>query len=282
MRSKVLLVTGAAALLVFVAGPPLALGQTPLGYVTARGSTITPAFEGWYPNPDGTLTLSWGFYNRNSEEVLEIPFGPDNFIEPGEFDGAQPTHFPAGRQWGAFAVVVPAEYDGEPVQWTLKIRGGTFTIPSNLSAEWKIDALEGEADGNKTPELALSEGGPWFAGPGGDFVQFGAKAWTPIPLTVWARDDGAFASSVGARGTRVVPVTLTWFKHSGPGDVTFAFEEESDKIPVEGGSMTTNATFGEPGKYIIRVRANDSSDVSGAGHSQCCWTNAFMKVRVTG
>jgi len=282
MRGKAVFLMGAAALPVLVAAPRPASGQTPLGYVTARGSTITPAFEGWYPNPDGTLTLSWGFYNRNSEETLEIPFGPDNFIEPAEFDGAQPTHFPGGRQWGAFGVVVPGDYDGEPIKWTLEIRGGTFMIPSNLSSDWKIDALEGEADGNKTPELALAEGGPWFAGPGGDFTTVEAEVWAPTPLTVWARDDGGSASNVRASGREGVPVTLTWFKHSGPGDVTFDYEEKSNLIPIEGGSMTTNATFGEPGEYIIRIRANDSSGVSGAGHSQCCWTNAFMRVTVTG
>jgi len=33
------------------------------------------------------------------------------------------------------------------------------------------------------------------------------------------------------------------------------------------------------GEYIVRVRANDSS-VAGAGHSQCCWSNGFVKVTV--
>ena len=281
MRGKVLLGAAAVALLVLVGGTAPAAGQTPLGYVTARGSTITPAYEGWYDNADGTITLSWGFYNRNTEETLDIPFGPDNFLEPAEFDGVQPTHFTPSREWGAFGVVIPADYDGELVRWTLKMRGGTFMIPANLSAEWKVDALAGEADGNQTPELALSEGGPWFAGPGGAMMDAEATAWKPIALSVWARDDGASAGGFGGRGGRTVPVRLTWIKHSGPGDVTFDYEDGSDGIPVAGGSMTANATFAEPGEYIIRIRANDSSGVSGAGHSQCCWSNAFVKVTVT-
>jgi hypothetical protein len=44
--------------------------------------------------------------------------------------------------------------------------------------------------------------------------------------------------------------------------------------------MTTTATFDEPGEYVIRVRANDGSGVSSAGHAQCCWTNAFFQVAV--
>lgn len=266
----------ALGLLILVATP--LYGQSPLGYVAARGSTVTPAYEGWYLNPDGTLTQSWGFYNRNSEEVLEIPHGPDNYIEPARFDGAQPTHFPPGRQWGAFGIVVPADYDGPPVTWTLKIRGKTFTIPANMTADWKIDALEGEADGNAPPELALSEHGPWGAGPGGLHGERSAKVAVPTALQIWARDDGTPSLSLGG-GEVGVPVTLTWFKHRGPGDVTF--DPASAEVDHEGGVMRTTATFGEPGEYVLRVRANDASGVSGAGHAQCCWTNAFVRVSVS-
>lgn len=44
--------------------------------------------------------------------------------------------------------------------------------------------------------------------------------------------------------------------------------------------MTTIATFSEPGDYVVRVRATDSG-IEAAGHSQCCWTNGFVKVTVT-
>lgn len=266
----------ALSLLVLIAAPVTA--QSPLGYVTARGSTVTPAYEGWYVNPDGSVTQSWGFYNRNSEEILEIPHGPDNFIEPARFDGAQPTTFTPSRQWGVFGVVVPADYDGPPVTWTLEVRGKTFTIPANMKADWKIDALEGEADGNAPPELALSEGGPWVAGPGGQYGKATAKVGAPAEIRVWAKDDGAVSVSLGG-GREGVPVTLTWFKHAGPGRVTF--EPESEEIEHTGGVMTTHATFSQPGDYVLRVRANDASGVSGAGHAQCCWTNAFVRVSVS-
>lgn len=278
MRGGARTLCALAALLPAVVAVPAA-GQTPLGYVTARGSTVTPAYEGWYPNPDGTVTLSWGFYNRNSEEVLEIPFGPDNFMEPAEFDGLQPTSFTPSREWGAFGVIVPGDYDGPRVTWTLRIRGKTFAIPANLTADWKIDARVGDADGNLPPELAFSGSGPWFVAPGGEYHEVEAEASEPIELTVWARDDGRAAGLAAGFGGRQTPtVSLTWFKHSGPGDVAFA--EESAQVPAEGGSMSAAATFSEPGEYIIRARANDLSGVSAAGHAQCCWTNAFFKVTV--
>ncbi len=59
------------------------------------------------------------------------------------------------------------------------------------------------------------------------------------------------------------------------------FSEPTAQVDNAGGTATTIATFSEPGEYVVRVRANDASGVSGAGHAQCCWTNGFVKVTVT-
>ena len=48
----------------------------------SAGGPVVPIFEGWYRNPDGTFELSFGYFNVNTEETLEIPLGPDNVIEP--------------------------------------------------------------------------------------------------------------------------------------------------------------------------------------------------------
>ena len=48
---------------------------------------------------------------------------------------------------------------------------------------------------------------------------------------------------------------------------------------VFNGKGTTIATFSEPGEYILRVIANDSSGPDG-GDFVCCWTNAEVKVKV--
>ena len=260
---------------------PLGALQLPLAPVSGAGETVTPAFEGWYENSDGTLSLSFGYFNRNVEEVLEIPVGPNNFIEPGDPDQGQPTHFQPRRHWGVFVVIVPADYAGEKVVWTLKIRGETFSIPANLKAEWKIDALEGEVgSGNTPPVLRFDVGGPEGSGPGGvTGAPLKVLVGRPLSLTVFARDDGVASGSVSRPGEEAEPVKLTWFKHQGPGDVTFG-ESEIEVEAVGGESMTT-AMFSEPGNYILRVRANDASGVRGAGHAQCCWTNGFVKVTVT-
>jgi len=260
---------------------PAAQAQQPLAPSARSGRAVTPAFEGWYPNPDGTFSISFGYYNRNSEEVLEIPVGPDNRIEPGLPNQGQPTHFQPGRHWGVFAVIVPKDFGDKKVVWTLRIRGETYAIPARLQPNWQIDALEGEAgSGNTPPVLKFAEGGTEGAGPLG--VTAGpitAKVGAPVTLTVWARDDGKASTSVSSAGRGAVPVSLAWFKHQGPGAVTFA--QPTGRVPTSGGSTSTAATFDAPGEYVVRVRANDASGVSNAGHAQCCWTNGFIKVTVT-
>ena len=62
------------------------------------GQGVTPAYEGYFVNPDGSLSILFGYYNRNLKENLDIPVGPDNRIEPGGPDRGQPTYFLTGRQ----------------------------------------------------------------------------------------------------------------------------------------------------------------------------------------
>src|SRR5512133_109254 len=252
----------------------VAVAQTPLAPAAPSGQTATPAFEGWYKNPDGTYSLSFGYYNRNTSEVLSIPAGPDNFISPGDANQGQPTYLYPRRHWGVFAVKVPADFGKGQVVWTLKVRGKTFAIPGSLREEWQIDALEGEAGSNNTPPvLTFDASGPEARGPAGIMVERTATVGKPLTIDVVAKDDGASATS--RTGT---PVVLTWFTHQGPAQLTFA--PASSRLTPKGGSASTTVTFNKPGDYIIRVRATDS-DVTSAGHSQCCWTNAFVKVRVT-
>jgi len=65
----------------------------PLSPLPDEGNRVAPFFDGWYANPDGTISLSFGYSNLNKSTV-EIPLGPDNFIVPKEYDGRQPTSFP--------------------------------------------------------------------------------------------------------------------------------------------------------------------------------------------
>ena len=57
-----------------------------------RGQTVAPVFEGWDQNPDGSYTLIFGYFNRNWEEEVDVPVGPNNTLDPGGPDQGQPTH----------------------------------------------------------------------------------------------------------------------------------------------------------------------------------------------
>ena len=256
------------------------VAQLPLTSAKASGQTVSPAYEGWYRNADRTYTLSFGYYNRNTNEVVQIPIGKNNFVSPGPANQGQPSEFQPRRNWGVFGVKVPADFGNKEVVWTLTFRDATYAIPGTLHPNWQIDALEGEAGSGNTPAaLRFAESGPEGRGPLGITAgPLSGSAGQPLVLNVWARDDGKGATSVASSGRGVpVSVTLAWFKHQGPG--TVAFEPATGRIAAAGGQATTRATFSAAGDYIVRVRANDSS-VAGAGHAQCCWTNGFIKVTV--
>ena len=95
-----------AGLLVATAGAVVPAQTPQLNLAPARraGAAVTPAFEGWYQNPDGSYMLLIGYFNRNREQTLDIPIGPDNRIEPGDPDQGQPTHFLVQKAWGVFAI----------------------------------------------------------------------------------------------------------------------------------------------------------------------------------
>ena len=264
------------------------VAQIPLEPLTSKGRTVTPVFEGWYTNPDGTHSLSFGYYNRNTEEVLEIPIGPDNFMEPGDANQGQPTRFEPDRHWGVFAITVPADFGFERIVWTLKVRGQTFSIPGSLNRDWEIDALRGEVgSGNSPPTLSFGTNGEKAGGPRGvTGERLKASVGKPLAVRIRAADDGRASDGVRGYGDEDLPVTLTWFKHQGPGQVTIS--EQIQKVESAGGEATTMVTFSEPGDYVLRVRANDASaltaegelNVASAGHAQCCWTNGFVPVTV--
>ena len=100
------------------------------------GQSLSASFEGWYQNPDGTRSLVFGYFNRNYDEHLDLPVGPDNRFEPGPADRGQPTHFLPRRQTGVFAAVVPADFGDQRLTWTLTAHGETIGIPGHLRPEW--------------------------------------------------------------------------------------------------------------------------------------------------
>lgn len=308
MERRTLWVAGAAVILTLplsasvVAGQgvPLSTEALPLAkdLGVPSGLDVTPAWEGWYPNGDGTSTIYFGYYNRNTEQVVQIPAGPDNqvTVDGKVVEAEQPTVFQPRRSYGVFGVKVPDDFDGQVV-WTLRSGRNTFTIPGNLNPLWKTDQLAGDADGNFGPMIRFQENGPEGQGPLGiEAAQtLTATVGEPLEITVWGRHDeppagaegdaaagggpdSGLAGGFGGRG-RARGFAVEWVEHSGPGRVTF--DPERSNVPDAGGTATTAATFDTPGTYVVRVSAA-RGNVRSQGHSQCCWTNGFVRVSVTG
>src|ERR1700678_3137320 len=97
--------------------------ELPLEPSHDSGQGVTGAFEGWFPNQDGTYSMLVGYFGRNLEQPIDVPIGPNNRIEPGGPDQGQPTHFLPGRGWGLFTVTVPKDFGDKRLTWTIVANG---------------------------------------------------------------------------------------------------------------------------------------------------------------
>ena len=161
------------------------------GQITySRGQNIAPSFEGWMPNPDGTIEIRFGYFNRNFEEHLHLPVGPDNNIEPGGPDLGQPTWFLPRRNLNAFSVTVPGDFGDREIVWTLTANGKTEQAYASLIPEFILDQrviyrqytgfdVQGETEHNQIPTVRVA---------GAASRQ--ATAGEPLALTAVVADDG--------------------------------------------------------------------------------------------
>ena len=258
------------------------LPSLPLDPPHERGASVTPAYEGWYPNPDGTFSMLIGYYNRNTKEVLDIPVGPNNRVEPGGPDQGQPTHFEVGRQWGVFVVKVPKDFGAKTVIWTIVSNGEAQSVPFTLNKGYPVSPFKELGMGNQPPILAFSPGGPKVTGPPtGVSASLTGSVNQPVPINVWVEDPKAPGEAEApAAGFGLPPgsiATISLHKFRGPG--TVVFDKLRVPVPKQGDMVTLTVTFSAPGEYLLRVQANDESGEGGFGF-QCCWTNTYVRVTV--
>jgi hypothetical protein len=220
--------------------------------------------------------------NRNRDELVEIPIGANNRIEPAQFDGMQPTYFPivsypgfgGRRERGAFAVRVPKEFTGE-LTWTLTVNGRTYSVPARTGLPAYELSYTPQASGSLMPAVKFAETGEWSKGREG--VVHGplrARVGQPLNIDFWTED----------RGNRdPVRTTYNWSKHQGPAGGEVQFEPRSASSEVAGGGKaTTTATFDAPGEYILRVRVDNHQGTNDSAHGHnCCWANGYVRVNVT-
>ena len=108
-----------------------------------------------------------------------------------------------------------------------------------------------------------------------------------VPPSTAPQRGGPGGAAAGGRGRGAEPaegsLSYEWFKYRGPGKVSF-FEPRG--IMTKGkpeSTATSTATFSEPGDYVLQVVVDDGSGESAGNFGyHCCWTNAELKVHVTG
>ena len=171
------LVAGLAVVL--LAAAP-ADAQTRFMYLS--GQAVTPAYEGWWPNEDGSYKLFFGYMNSNWEQEFVIPVGPENyfaFTEPHRLDDVevqafgmsvadqgQPTHFYPRRNPFLFTIDVPADFGETELVWTLHSEGRTIRAYGSLAPDYRID-----------PQVISTE-------VGGDFGSLADALRTNIPPVI--------------------------------------------------------------------------------------------------
>jgi hypothetical protein len=204
-----------------------ASAQTRFTY--SSGQSVSPAYEGWWPNEDGSFTMFFGYMNSNWLEEFDIPIGPDNAIEPGGPDRGQPTHFYPRRNPFLFTIRVPKDFGTKELVWTLTSNGKTERAYASLKSDYQIDnqVISTEVGGdfgslrdalrfNMPPELAVR----------GD-TRRSAQVGQPLALAAAARDPDNLPArrpaSAGARSGTVDPAAVLYrppssiIPSSGPG-----------------------------------------------------------------
>jgi hypothetical protein len=226
-----------------------------------RGQNIAPIFDGWEQNPDGSFNMVFGYLNRNYEEVVDVPIGPDNNFEPVAPDQGQPTRFFPRRSRFLFRVRVPGDFGNKELVWTLTAHGRTDRAYATLRPEYILDnaLIEGGNIGqrkehNEAPVIHVE---------GNDHR---TTVGRPITLTAHITDDGIpKAPPPGGIEARKAKVGLRagWFVYRGTGTITFdppqsqPFRRDSAAFVPANGNSSVKVTFSQGGTYLLRVTADD-------------------------
>lgn len=254
-----------------------------------KGQSLQPAFEGWEQNPDGTYSMWFGYLNRNWEQALKIPVGPDNNIQPGGPDRGQPTYFQTGdvkrRQYFAFKVVVPADWPKDrDLVWTVTANGKTLKTIGTLWPVWLIngDVISANRGALRDTDATTVNDPPRIKeSPKNLTVGVGAPLSMTMTVTddgmpkrrepgaVPGRDNGPGRPELTGGAARPEPrlkesLRVTWLQWRGPGTATFAPDvarvvDENGRQSDTEGTATTTVTFDKPGTYLIRGYAEDTS-----------------------
>jgi len=159
-----------------------------------KGQNIAPAYEGWEQAADGAKFFVFGYMNRNWEEEIDVPVGPENGFNVGAADQGQPTHFLPRRNRFVFKVPVPKNFgEKDELIWTLTTHGRTEKAYATLRPDYILDDVvkasetgalgagtsSPEVRANKPPTVHIRE-----------LESRSVRAGQPVRVVSEVRDDG--------------------------------------------------------------------------------------------
>jgi hypothetical protein len=210
----------------------------------SRGQNVSPAFEGWETNADGSSSFVFGYMNNNWEEEIDVPVGPDNGFDVLPAEQGQPTHFLPRRNRFVFKVRVPKDFGQKELVWTLKTHGTTEKAYASLKQDYFIDNV---VIASETGALGAGSSNPTMRANHAPVVTIeGEKTrqvqvGQPLQLVAMVADDGVPKApgqgaplpdpKVMARRSMLPPQRITvgkslglhlsWFVYRGAGKVSF-------------------------------------------------------------
>ena len=231
--------------------------------------------------------MVFGYFNRNLDEHLHVPIGPNNNIEPGGPDLGQPTYFYPRRNRFHFKVRVPADFGKKELVWTLTTQGKTEKAYATLIPEYIIDSQlamldvgnfgrdpEGRDLLNKTPTVQL-EGPAERRVAVGNAAQAGRAGQRRRHAETEARAAGRAGLSPrperrpraarrvvrvqGRRGERRVQSATVQDLSGLSAEQQLAVVAPLDRpaTACRTAGFPLPSTFKAPGTYVIRVMAHD-------------------------
>lgn len=230
------------------------LALTGLAIAAAFAQPTQPVYlqyDGYVRNADGTLTLSFGYFNTNNVDVT-VPPGDANTFTPAPGDRNQPIAFLKGRHRFACSMVVDKNFDGR-LQWTVKFAGKSQTTTAKTLDplyELELNSQKRATHGietasaarnvcvNRPPVVQIASGPFGEPTPEGKPIELAAKVGQPLRVNGHIDDDGL------PRGRSLI---VAWKKLTGPGAVAFS----------DAAAGPTTMTFDAPGAYEIELSASD-------------------------
>ncbi len=279
----------AAALLMVLPVAPASAQPDNANYRFNSGQPVQPIYEGWQRSrADGTISMFFGYINRNYSQDLALPVGGQNSFSPGPADRGQPTLFYSRIHRQAFSVKLPASWGPkQELTWTITANGATLAAVGWMQPDWEIDAANGgrelneEARNNKPPTLTVGPSATAVVSAPLTLAAFVADDGLPKPRKATPRaigqespptllpnpDDpeipvnvpGAVDPGRGQRSAGPQRLRVDWVAWRGP---AFPGFDKRASAEVNDGKAIITATFPRTGTYVLRASASDGGATS--------------------